>query len=118
MKMQGYKRDEIFGGWVHYELYKTIEGQYLYKHYDVVTNKSIIAELDNQEKNNMTIEQFEEHMIKTVHELFDALEEGDLDERFDLHIQLNGKKIVLPMHADLYSRLEQFMKEEREENEQ
>lgn len=66
----------------------------------------------------MTIEEFEKHMIKTVHELFDQLEKGDLDDRFDLNISLNGKTITLPMHADLFSRLEKFMKDEREENEQ
>ena len=69
----------------------------------------------NNEKN---ILEFMEHMQKSVFELMDTLETGDYEERFNLNISLNGKELSLPLHADLFSRLETLLQEEKEENAQ
>jgi hypothetical protein len=58
----------------------------------------------------------EDAMPEVLHELMDQIDTGDYTENFDLKIEWNGQTLQLPMHADLYSRLERLLQEEVEEN--
>jgi len=42
---------------------------------------------------------------------------GDYEERFDIKLGINGKHIVLPLCADNYERLVNFIEEEIKEYE-
>jgi hypothetical protein len=61
------------------------------------------------------LREFRSQMTQSLHELLDALDENDYDHKFDLHIEWNGHKLELPMHADIYSRFEAFIEETIEE---
>jgi hypothetical protein len=61
------------------------------------------------------LREFRKQMTETLFQLWDELDKGDYDHKFDLKIEWNGKKIDLPMHADLYSRFERFIDEPIEE---
>lgn len=65
------------------------------------------------------LQEFLEHLQYSVYGhdgLMDTLNEGDYEERFDLKLELNGKSISLPLHADLFHRLTTLIVEEIEEN--
>lgn len=57
---------------------------------------------------------FLEHAEKSVIEL--VASEEEYQEKFNLKLSMNGKEISMPMHADLYHRLIEFVKSEIEEN--
>jgi hypothetical protein len=61
------------------------------------------------------LREFRKQMKETLFQLWDELDAGDYNHKFDLKIEWNGKKIDLPMHADLYSRFERFIDESIEE---
>lgn len=59
---------------------------------------------------------FKANMERMLGDLNEALiQDEDIDERFDLNIELYGERIALPMHADTYSRLERFIDDAIEE---
>lgn len=62
---------------------------------------------------------FRKYMYHTVEALQDELDRhGDYNNQFDLHIELNGRRVSLEMCADLYHRLGKFIDETIEEEEQ
>jgi len=63
------------------------------------------------------LKDFKEHVERSIYTMLDLMQEGDYEERFDLVLELNGKKVEIPMHADLYQRLTRFIQEEIDENE-
>lgn len=65
------------------------------------------------------LREFRQHLDATLNEFLSERDEGlEYNERFDVKIGLNRKEIHIPLHADCYSRLERFIDEEIEENEQ
>ena len=63
---------------------------------------------------------FLKHLENSANEMLDIIgkENGDYEDRFDIKIAINGKQIIIPLCADSYSRLEQFIMDEiREEQE-
>lgn len=63
------------------------------------------------------LREFKDHVEESIFLLMDTIDNGDYEERFDLTLEMNGKKIAMPMHADLYERLTRFIQEEIDENE-
>jgi hypothetical protein len=50
-ELSGYKKDEIFGGWIYFEQYKSdLDGLYYYSKYEVVRDKKLIVELEKGNK--------------------------------------------------------------------
>ncbi|AHN66494.1 hypothetical protein Bcp1_017 [Bacillus phage Bcp1] len=66
----------------------------------------------------VTLEGFQVHMKEMLDKIFLALDgkEGDIND-FVVNIEFNGKHVAMPVHADLFSRLERFIELEIEENE-
>lgn len=63
---------------------------------------------------------FMNHLEKSKDEMLDIIgsRTGNYEERFDIKIAINGKKITIPLCADSYSRLEQFISDEIKEEEE
>ena len=80
----------------------------------------IIEEESEMEDAKVTeLREFRKHMYETSEELLDELDEGkDYDNKFDLRLELNGKRIDLEMCADLYNRLVTFIDDTIKEEEQ
>jgi hypothetical protein len=72
----------------------------------------------DEPKTDLNLSEFRSHLDKTVTELLDALDNGDLDERFDLKIEINGKSTAIPMHADLYDAIDGIIQDEIEDEEE
>jgi len=65
-----------------------------------------------------TLNLFLDHLKDSANEMLDILSDNkDYEERFDIKIGINGKHIILPLCADNYSRLVDFIEEEIKENE-
>ena len=98
---------------------KPLDSEYIEPNYNLFKTEEEAKQYIKNEiscDNEANISHFLDHMQKSVFELMDTLETGDYEERFNLNISLNGKELSLPLHADLYSRLESFLNEEMEEN--
>jgi hypothetical protein len=96
-------------------------GEYIEPNYNIFKTEeqaNAFANSENSFEQEEEINSFMDHMQKSVFELMDTLETGDYEERFNVKISLNGKELSLPLHADLFSRLETLLKEEKEENAQ
>ncbi|WPF70250.1 hypothetical protein BCVP_CDS0222 [Bacillus phage BC-VP] len=65
----------------------------------------------------VTLEEFQSHMKEMLDKIFLALDgNGDIND-FVVNVEFNGKHVAMPIHADLFSRLERFIELEIEENE-
>lgn len=51
------------------------------------------------------LQKFKDHLDKTVVEHMNEIEEGNVDERFDIDIKLNGQNVIIPLSADSYESL-------------
>lgn len=60
---------------------------------------------------------FKNHLSQTVNEMFISVNEEGYVNIPDLKLELNGKKLVLPLHADLSEKIDNFLKEVIEEEE-
>jgi hypothetical protein len=66
----------------------------------------------DEPETDLNLKEFRSHLDKTVTELLDSLDNGDLDERFDLKIEINGKSTAIEMHADLYDAIDGIIQDE------
>jgi len=65
-----------------------------------------------------TLNLFLDHLKHSANEMLDILSGNkDYEERFDIKLGINGKHIVLPLCADNYSRLVEFIEGEIKEYE-
>lgn len=65
-----------------------------------------------------TLKLFLDHLKHSANEMLDIISDnGDYEERFDIKLGINGKHIVLPLGADNYERLVEFIEEEIKEYE-
>jgi hypothetical protein len=64
------------------------------------------------------LNQFLKHLKNSADEMLDIIADNkDYEERFDIKISINGKQITIPLCADSYYRLEQFINDEIKEEE-
>ena len=63
------------------------------------------------------LNQFLNHLKESSNEMLDIIdyENGEYEERFNITIAINGEQIIIPLNADSYSRLEQFISDEIKE---
>jgi len=61
-----------------------------------------------------TLYLFLDHLKHSANEMLDIISEenGDYEERFDIKLGINGKHIILPLCADNYNRLVEFIEGE------
>ncbi|QFP93429.1 UNVERIFIED_ORG: hypothetical protein Xoosp15_164 [Xanthomonas phage Xoo-sp15] len=65
----------------------------------------------------VTLEEFQVHMKEMLDKIFLALDnDGDMND-FIVNVEFNGKHVAMPIHADLFARLETFIQSEIDENE-
>lgn len=65
------------------------------------------------------LREFFAHLQETPEKLLDVMEEcGEYYEQFDIVLEHNGLRVVLPLHADLYYRMEKLIADEIRENEE
>lgn len=64
---------------------------------------------------------FQNHLAETTGEILDVIDTSnqngvklELDPKFDVTITVNGKTIVIPCSADIYSSIDLIINEERE----
>jgi hypothetical protein len=81
---------------------------------EFVSDIDVVFE-DTSLTQRLTLKQFLKHMESTREELLEDLYRGKGISKYDVTIQLNGKYVVIPLHADCYSRLERLIQEEIEE---
>ena len=87
-------------------------------YYPIGSGSWVWSEDEEESAGIVELREFRKQMTESLHELWDTLESGDYDSKFDLKIEWNGKKIDLPMHADIYSRFERFIEETIEEEQE
>lgn len=63
------------------------------------------------------IVQFSKHVDKSVEQLMDEIDHtgNGYDDKYDLHLEMNGQKLTLDMNADTYCRLSNFLVDEVKE---
>lgn len=59
---------------------------------------------------------FKNHLVDTLDEFLKELDNtGTYDNKYNISIELNGKKVNIEFHADAFSRLETLIETELEE---